>query len=99
LVNCNVKIVNALYNNNIYSINYMPFSISTIKLLIQNKEYSEIKVRIKPIRSQNDGDYCGGYDDDKNGLKIIWGGGQENGLDVTVEVNITSQQKESRITY
>jgi hypothetical protein len=85
LVNCNVKIVNALDNNNIYSINYIPFSISTIKLLIQNKESSEIKVRIKPIRSQNDEDYCGGFDDDKNGLKIIWGGGQENGLEVTVD--------------
>ena len=80
-----MKIVNALDSNNIYSINYIPFSISTIKLLIQNKESCEIKVRIKPIRSQNDEDYCGGFDDDKNGLKIIWGGGQENGLEVTVD--------------
>jgi hypothetical protein len=80
-----VKIVNALDSNNLYSINYIPFSISTIKLLIQNKEHSQIKVRIKPIRSQNDEDYCGGFDDDKKGLKITWGGGQESGLHVTVE--------------
>jgi len=86
-----VKIVNALDNNNnnnnsnIYNINYIPFSISTIKLLIQNKESSEIKVRIKPVKFQNDEDYCGGFDDDKKGLKIIWGGGQENGLEVKVE--------------
>ena len=89
MVNCTVKIVNALdntnTNNNLYNINYIPFSISTIKLLIQNKEDSKIKVIINPIRSQNDEDYCGGFDDDKKGLKITWGGGQENGLHVSVE--------------
>ena len=77
----NLKIVNALdntnTNNNLYNINYIPFSISTIKLLIQNKEDSKIKVIINPIRSQNDEDYCGGFDDDKKGLKITWGGGQK----------------------
>ena len=41
LINCSLKIVNASYNssNNIYNINYIPFSISTIKLLILNEEY------------------------------------------------------------
>lgn len=85
LINCSVKIVNASYSDNFYHVNYIPFSISTIKLLIQNEEYHDIDVLIKPTNFQNNDDFCGGFDDEKNGLKIIWGGGQENGLQTIVK--------------
>jgi hypothetical protein len=85
LIHCSLKIVNASYNDNLYQINYIPFSISTIKLLIQNEEYYDVDVLIKPTKFQNNDDFCGGFDDEKNGLKIIWGGGQENGLQTIVK--------------
>ena len=87
LINCSLKIVNASYDNNLYKLNYIPFSISTIKLLIQNEEYFDVDVLIKPTKFQNDDEFCGGFDDEKNGLKIIWGGGQENGLETIVKAN------------
>jgi hypothetical protein len=87
LINCSLKIVNASYDNNLYTLNYTPFSISTIKLLIQNEEYFDVDVLIKPTKFQNDDEFCGGFDDQKNGLKIIWGGGQENGLETIVKAN------------
>ena len=87
LINCSLKIVNASYYNNLYKLNYIPFSISTIKLLIQNEEYFDVDVLIKPTKFQNDDEFCGGFDDEKNGLKIIWGGGQENGLETIVKAN------------
>jgi hypothetical protein len=87
LINCSLKIVNASYNANFYKINYIPFSISTIKLLIQNEEYFDVDVLIKPTKFQNNDDFCGGFDDEKKGLKIIWGGGQENGLQTIVKGN------------
>ncbi len=85
LINCSLKIVNASYKDNLYQTNYIPFSISTIKLLIQNEEYFDVDVLIKPTKFQNNDDFCGGFDDEKNGLKIIWGGGQENGLETIVK--------------
>ena len=48
LINCSVKIVNASYYDNLCQVNYIPFSISTIKLLIQNEEYYDVAVLIKP---------------------------------------------------
>ena len=88
-MDCSLKIVNASYNssNNIYNIDYIPFSISTIKLLILNEGTFDIDILIKPIRIQNNDDFCGGFDDEKKGLKIIWGGGQENGLQTIVKGN------------
>ena len=88
-MDCSLKIVNASYNssNNIYNIDYIPFSISTIKLLILNEGTFDIDILIKPIRFQNNDDFCGGFDDEKKGLKIIWGGGQENGLQTIVKGN------------
>jgi hypothetical protein len=88
-MNCSLKIVNASYNssNNIYNIDYIPFSISTIKLLILNEGTFDIDILIRPIRFQNNDDFCGGFDDEKKGLKIIWGGGQENGLHTIVKGN------------
>jgi hypothetical protein len=87
-MNCNLKVVNASsHTDNIYKINYIPFSITTIKLLIQNEENFDVNFLIKPLRFQNNDDFCGGYDDEKNGLKIIWGGGQENGVEFTVKGN------------
>src|ERR671910_549530 len=85
LINCSVKIVNASYYDNLCQVNYIPFSISTIKLLIQNEEYYDVAVLIKPTKFQNNDDFCGGFDDEKNGLKIIWGGGQENGVQTIVK--------------
>ena len=89
LMDCSLKIVNASYNNsnNIYNIDYIPFSISTIKLLILNEETFDIDILIRPIRFQNNDDFCGGFDDEKKGLKIIWGGGQENGLQTIIKGN------------
>jgi hypothetical protein len=55
--------------------------------LIQNEEYFDVNVLIKPTKFQNNDEFCGGYDDEKNGLKIIWGGGQENGLETIVRAN------------
>jgi len=88
-MDCSLKIVNASYNNsnNIYNIDYIPFSISTIKLLILNEGTFDIDILIRPIRFQNNEDFCGGFDDEKKGLKIIWGGGQENGLQTIVKGN------------
>ena len=65
LINCSLKIVNASYDNNLYKLNYIPFSISTIKLLIQNEEYFDVDVLIKPTNFQNDDEFCGGFDDEK----------------------------------
>lgn len=91
MINCKLKIVNASYdnddNNNLYQINYIPFSISTIKLLIENEESCDVNILIKPFQFQNDDVFCGGFDDEKKGLKIIWGGGQENGLQTIVKGN------------
>jgi hypothetical protein len=89
LIDCSFKIVNASYtsNNSIYNIDYIPFSISTIKLLILNAETFDIDILIKPITIQNNDNFCGGFDDEKKGLKIIWGGGQENGLQTIVKGN------------
>jgi hypothetical protein len=88
-MDCSLKIVNASYSNsnNIYNIEYIPFSISTIKLLILNEGTLDIDILIRPIRFQNNEDFCGGFDDEKKGLKIIWGGGQENGLQTIVKGN------------
>jgi hypothetical protein len=88
-MDCSLKIVNASYNNssNIYNINYIPFSISTIKLLIQNEGTFDIDILIRPFQFQSNDDFCGGFDDEKKGLKIIWGGGQENGLQTIVKGN------------
>ena len=53
LINCNLNIVNALYGNTFWKINYIPYSISTIKILIENKEDSNVDIHIKPTNSQN----------------------------------------------
>ncbi len=87
MINCSLKFVNASYDNNIVKVKYIPFSISTIKLLIQNEEYLDVDILIKPLRFQNDDDFCGGFDDERRGLRIIWGGGQENGLQTIVKGN------------
>lgn len=87
LLNCNLKIVNASYENNHYKMNYIPYSVSTIKILIHNLEDFDVDVLIKPTRFQNTDDFCGGYDDDYKGLKIFWGGGQENGLQTLIKRN------------
>jgi hypothetical protein len=81
MINCNLEVVNSVKDNNHYNVKYIPFSISTIKLLIQNNENFKVKVIIKPVRFQNDDNFNGGFDDDNNGLKIMWGGGQENGIE------------------
>ena len=81
MINCNLQVVNSVKENNYYNVKYIPFSISTIKLLIQNNENFNVKVIIKPVRFQNDDNFNGGFDDDNNGLKIMWGGGQENGIE------------------
>ena len=85
MIKCSLKIVNAVYDNNFYKVKYIPFSISTIKLLIQNSEECDVDILIKPARYQNDDDFCGGFDDDNKGLKIIWGGGEENGVTTRVK--------------
>ncbi|HLN33655.1 MAG TPA: hypothetical protein VK250_00075 [Nitrososphaeraceae archaeon] len=85
MTKCSLKIVNAAYDNNFYKVKYIPCSISTIKLLIQNFEECDVDILIKPTRYQNDDDFCGGFDDDKKGLKIIWGGGEENGVTTRVK--------------
>jgi hypothetical protein len=89
MVNCSLKLVNASYDNknNLYKVKYIPFSISTIKLAIQNEEHLDVDILIKPTRFQNNEDFCGGFDDEKRGLRIIWGGGQENGLQTIVKGN------------
>lgn len=89
MVNCSLKVVNASYDNknNLYKIKYIPFSISTIKLAIRNEEYLNVDILIKPTQFQNNEDFCGGFDDEKRGLRIIWGGGQENGLQTIVKGN------------
>jgi hypothetical protein len=87
LINCNLKIVNALYDNNFYKLYYIPYSISTIKILIENKEDFNVDILLKPMNSQNNDDFCGGFDDDRTGLQIIWGGGQENGVHTIVKGN------------
>lgn len=87
LIKCNIEPINAKYENNFYKINYIPFSISTIKLLINNKEDSDVDILIKPIRSQNNDDFCGGFDDNNKGLRIIWGGGQEYGVSTMIKGN------------
>ena len=85
MTKCSLKIVNAVYDNNFYKVKYTPFSISTIKLLIQNFKECDVDILIKPTRYQNDDDFCGGFDDDNKGLKIIWGGGEENGVTTRVK--------------
>ena len=47
----------------------------------------DVDILLKPVRFQNDDDFCGGFDDEKRGLRIIWGGGQENGLQTIVKGN------------
>ena len=51
------------------------------------KNTFDIDILIRPIQFQNNDDFCGGFDDEKKGLKIIWGGGQENGLQTIVKGN------------
>ena len=87
MIKCDIKPVNATYENNFYKIGYIPFSISTIKLLINNEEDSDVDILIKPVRSQNNDDFCGGFDDYNKGLRIIWGGGQEDGVSTTIKGN------------
>ena len=77
MINCNLKVVNAINDNNLYYVNYIPFSISTVKLLIQNNENFRVKIILKPARFQNDDEFNGGFDDDNKGLRIMWGGGEE----------------------
>lgn len=87
MIKCDIEPVNAIHEKNFYEMNYIPFSISTIKLLITNKENSDVDILIKPIRFQNNDDFCGGFDDHDKGLRIIWGGGQENGVSTTIKAN------------
>src|SRR5215211_513884 len=85
MINCNLKVVNVVNDNNPYNVNYIPFSISTIKLLIQNNENYEVKIIIKPARFQNDDEFYGGFDDDNKGLRIMWGGGEESGIKIKLQ--------------
>ena len=39
-----------------------------------------MNIRIYPINNFNTDDFCGGYDDHQKGIKVIWGGGIENGV-------------------
>ncbi len=85
MINCKIIPINASFQNNIYKIKYIPFSISTIKLLARNLENEEVDILIKPINFQKNDDFCGGFDDENTGLKIIWGGGLEEGVSTKIK--------------
>ena len=81
MLKCQVGIVNPTYeNNNLCNVQYVPYCISTLKIQVINHENGIMNIRIYPINNFNTDDFCGGYDDHQKGIKVIWGGGIENGV-------------------
>jgi len=77
---CQVEIVNSSFENGKQIVPFVPYCISTLKIKITNQEAEFMNVAIYPMNSYNTDDYCGGYDDHKKGIKVIWGGGIEKGV-------------------
>ena len=83
MLKCQVGIVNPTYeNNNLCNVQYVPYCISTLKIQVINHENGIMNIRIYPINNFNTDDYCGGYDDNQKGIKIIWGSGFEDGVEL-----------------
>ena len=79
-----IKIINSSkVSDGIYEVQFVPFNISTLKIQVNNNENELLNVKIYPLSLFNTDDYCGGYDDNQKGIKIIWGSGFEDGV-VTV---------------
>lgn len=57
-----------------------------MKLHLANQEDLHVTVTLCPEQfSNNNDDFCGGYDDfDKAGTKLSWGGGHEDGAVISV---------------
>jgi hypothetical protein len=85
VLGCKIEPLNAInFVNGHYIIHFLPFSISTLNILLTNSSLENIKLILCPKESQNDDDYCCGFDDNKKGLRFSWGGGNENGSQVSL---------------
>ena len=89
-----IEVVNIRNSSNgIYQVDFLPYSVSTLKLRVTNTSYRNIDVFIRPLNHEQSDEYCGGYDDLNNGIKILWGGGEEEGNKISLGVN------ESKFSY
>jgi hypothetical protein len=79
MVDAHLELINgSKLSDKTFNVVYLPYCISTLKLLLTNNENESIAVTITPKESRNDEELCCDYDDDKKGIKISWGGGNED---------------------
>jgi len=85
VIGCKIEPVNTTtIVDGVYNIPYLPFSISTLKMHVTNLQREKIDIIFHPERSQNDEEYCCGFDNEKKGLRFSWGGGNEEGSKITL---------------
>jgi hypothetical protein len=82
---CLVEPINSTNESeNVFKVPYLPFCISTLKLKLTNLMDETIAVSLIPIKSVRTDELCVGYDDNKKGIHLIWGGGEEDGPRVNI---------------
>ena len=80
-LNCQVNIINSSgVDNGAVNLPYLPYSVSTMKVLLTNHENENMDITIYPINHVKDDNYIGGYIDEGEAMKVIWGGGDEGGV-------------------
>jgi hypothetical protein len=88
MMRCPLVLINAeRTSGNNYILYYLPYSITTIKLQITNLEQRDMDILIHPLKFQNDEEFCCGFDDDRSGITVIWGGGDEEGIKTFLRIN------------
>ena len=80
-LNCQVNIINSSgVDNGAVNLPYLPYCVSTMKVLLTNHENENMDITIYPINHVKDDNYIGGYIDEGEAMKVIWGGGDEGGV-------------------
>ena len=80
-LNCQVNIINSSgVDNGAVKLPYLPYCVSTMKVLLSNHENQKMNIEIYPIKHFNTDDYRGGCVDQGKGVKVMWGGGVEEGV-------------------
>ena len=97
MARCKIEVVNGTRaSNNIYNVIYLPFCVSTLKLLITNNGEENTNLTIRPKNYIINNEKCCGLVDDDTGnveIEISWGGGDELGSIVSL------RPKESQNSY
>ena len=81
VLNCQAKIINSSEGNDgVFNLPYVPYCVSTMKVLLTNHENENMDITIYPTNHVKDDNYIGGYIDEGEAMKVIWGGGEEGSV-------------------